>query len=732
MGLIKNKRGIDMWWIFLIVAVFVALMSYSVSKTQEKKQIGNYIGEYQFSMISTINDAEKAEFYIHQSAKYSLQQSIYDLAQGNVEDDVELIDTSDSVKEETGCGTFNNVDVWYILKKDGSKYELTKCTDEESFKTKLEYIFNKNLNKYLENYPANLILNNYDYEIRSGIEIVGKAKSQLSFDILKATTAQKKDNKKLGTYYIMPSFITKIDYDLIAEYEKNNNELNQIIEECKASNNIEGCIKSKTLKWNCESDSEEQNILQDFAGKLNECISLNENNAVCRFSLDGKNYVNTQKSIRNFQVVLTKTKVELKEDNKVLARQNINLDNLFYTDFDTKDISKNSADSIVINVKYTNEKPSIEKVAAIKGSSEIELVNKLLFYKTNDEIKFVQKAFDSSFNAPQPANTIIDLPRRKGIKFCAKTGKQVYAYDSSDNQVKLRDIVHKFAIIVPRSAPKPLENLKARDALKAENSAVLTWEGTKETGLKSYSIYLSKKDFINTKMDDIKKDAEIKKLSVPTDNPIKIEYINLEDCDINPLYTKCKYKNYNNLLFPNKLYYFVSDDKYIYVVDGLEDDIEYNFAVAAVNNEDAEIDNDRSIENNIYVFTLNRNYAKFASKDDLPPGKVENIAKEITSDNKVKLKWDLPTINLDGSELKDLAGFNIYSQRYPGLVSNPIPPTINSMEKVSINLNEANCISGKCNYAADKLDKDSQYYIYVSALDEKGNEYRDDKLIVVK
>ncbi|MBI4453247.1 hypothetical protein HY636_01245, partial [Candidatus Woesearchaeota archaeon] len=43
------------------------------------KVFNKNIGERQFSLIRTYQEAEKALFYIDQSAKYSLQQAVYEL-----------------------------------------------------------------------------------------------------------------------------------------------------------------------------------------------------------------------------------------------------------------------------------------------------------------------------------------------------------------------------------------------------------------------------------------------------------------------------------------------------------------------------------------------------------------------------------------------------------------------------------------------------------------------------
>lgn len=185
-----------MFFIILIIlttAFFVLYQKYSkFSKNFE-------LGERQFSLISTYQNGEKVLFYIDQSAKYSLQQSVYELAQngGSLEiKDVEEMDTSGKDITELGkipaknqCGKFNGLNVWYEIKREQSGgYTQTSCFDEKSLTNNLEYIFNENLNEYLLNHPYNILLDNYNYEIKGSLEIIGKAIAPIKFDILRDET----------------------------------------------------------------------------------------------------------------------------------------------------------------------------------------------------------------------------------------------------------------------------------------------------------------------------------------------------------------------------------------------------------------------------------------------------------------------------------------------------------------------------------------------------------------
>src|SRR3989338_9416151 len=93
----------------------------------------------------------------------------------------------------------------------------------------------------------------------------------------------------LGTYSIMPSFRAKIDYDMGNEYKTLKEKLNQITDDCKNSDDIGKCLKNyaDSYKWNCvELRDEAVDILYDFIDKFNECLNLEQDGVVCRFSLD--------------------------------------------------------------------------------------------------------------------------------------------------------------------------------------------------------------------------------------------------------------------------------------------------------------------------------------------------------------------------------------------------------------------------------------------------------------
>ena len=180
----KNKKGIGLEWYLLIVAFILGLAGYYIYLyTSPHKIIDSYIGKYQFNILKTHNIAEDTLLYIDQSSKYSLQQSIYDLAQNG---GIVTIAGDEPSSEETykisdkGCVNYYGYNLWYSENKN--------CFNENEFKNNLKFLFIKKLNQYLTASPYNIQRDNYEYEIKDDLEIVGKAFFPIEFDILKDET----------------------------------------------------------------------------------------------------------------------------------------------------------------------------------------------------------------------------------------------------------------------------------------------------------------------------------------------------------------------------------------------------------------------------------------------------------------------------------------------------------------------------------------------------------------
>ncbi|MBI2656399.1 hypothetical protein HYX03_01515 [Candidatus Woesearchaeota archaeon] len=515
-----------------------------------------------------------------------------------------------------------------------------------------------------------------------------------------AATSKQEESNIIGAYSIMPSFKAKINYNVEDEYQEISKQLNEIIDKCKNSIDIEKCLKDNSKEWGClELKDEVIAILYDFIDKFNECSNLKEEGIVCSFLLDEREIINTP--FKSFEIRLTnenqRTRVELlggsAEGPKVLRTEYINLENIVYTVYDYKDTLNEKINPVRILIKFEGKKPIIEDVFAYDDNlNRIPLSKTFLLYKKDNKIKFVE-APGSSFEAPVPANRIIDIPQAKGIKFCAKSKYKFYTYDESDKTTKLRDVVYKFAVTFPIPIPKSIENLEVLDNPKAENSVILVWDKNKESNIKYYSVYYSKNNFVDVKLDDVKKDKAISKKTV-LNEPIDVNDIDLNNCIINPAGTPCKSSIYNNHLEKDKLYYWTSKNKLIYLLSdsaNLKDGIEYNFAVTAVNEVNKELDNDKSIIGNTYVLTTNKNYKISMPIDDLAPSS-ENLVilriQQIYDSDSKKVTFNfaqLPKVNADGSTLKDFKNYLVYYIKYSLLTQQQKAEVINSIMNSELN-----------------------------------------------
>ncbi len=188
----KTKKAALVYsWTLTFMVIFV--LTWTLIQFNSKYNKYEPVGKKQLILFKIYQKAESALFYIDQSGKYALQQAVYDLAQNGAsvsEFDINEIDAS-QIFVKNDCGKFKDAYIWYELKKDESgNYVKNPCLEEDSLATNLAYYFNKNLNDYITSSPYNIPINNYDYEIKASLELIGKAKLQLKFDILKDETKQ--------------------------------------------------------------------------------------------------------------------------------------------------------------------------------------------------------------------------------------------------------------------------------------------------------------------------------------------------------------------------------------------------------------------------------------------------------------------------------------------------------------------------------------------------------------
>ena len=168
----KTKKGVVLEGVLFIVILVVLVTAFTtLYKKHNQFPAGYRIGDRQFSLMDSIQEAEAGLFYVDQAAQHSADESIDELA-----------DKGGISAEEQKCGRFNGANVWYELRRADAGYEVTDCLDETKIEKNFETIFDKNLNDNLIDNPYNIPLNNYEYQF-DDTHITGLAKAPLKIEI---------------------------------------------------------------------------------------------------------------------------------------------------------------------------------------------------------------------------------------------------------------------------------------------------------------------------------------------------------------------------------------------------------------------------------------------------------------------------------------------------------------------------------------------------------------------
>ena len=182
---------------FIIVLAFYFIWS-NAYKPEERT---DFIGEAQTSIIETAQDAEKALFYVDESAKYAQYLAL------------EILWSKGGFKDVASCGEYNNFVIW----KDHTKEE--ECFPDGLSTSFIEF-FKQELDGFLVKYTETAIpLNNYDVYLEEN-KIIGIAKERLELDIKPRLKLGTEQPKSIGSYIITPNFKTEISYDLDKRYEE--------------------------------------------------------------------------------------------------------------------------------------------------------------------------------------------------------------------------------------------------------------------------------------------------------------------------------------------------------------------------------------------------------------------------------------------------------------------------------------------------------------------------------
>jgi len=209
-----------------ITFVFIILTSLFVRTEYKKASFPKTLGETQINTLETYQEAEKALFFIDQSAKLSAEQAIYDLGQ------------SGGFKEISSCGEYYNYALW---NNEGN----IECYPET--KSALSHFTDTYLNNYLTKYSAQIIpQNNYDYLIKESNDITtiyGFATRNLELELAGG----------IGKHATKPSFKIDINYNVLDDYAYLEEKAAILLGECPYEADITGCANSKISTFNNEN-----------------------------------------------------------------------------------------------------------------------------------------------------------------------------------------------------------------------------------------------------------------------------------------------------------------------------------------------------------------------------------------------------------------------------------------------------------------------------------------------
>lgn len=187
----KNKKAaLAIHWYVLIFFFFIGLGTFFYYwATTSVRTPTEFIGEFQFKLIKTFQEAEKSLFYIDQSAKYSAYQAVYELGQRGGYGD-------------TNCGDYLGYSLW--INFDDEK-NLKGCYPEkENIKENFRLHFIDELDGYLYDYPLVYVTaDNYDFVLEQNekLTVKGIAKGAIKYEIGKEEIKAEKIETKP---YIVP------------------------------------------------------------------------------------------------------------------------------------------------------------------------------------------------------------------------------------------------------------------------------------------------------------------------------------------------------------------------------------------------------------------------------------------------------------------------------------------------------------------------------------------------
>lgn len=403
-----------------------------------------------------------------------------------------------------------------------------------------------------------------------------------------------------GTYTVKPNFKAEIDYDL-NEYTLIRDKIDEFIGTC--GDDIE-CVIDEAKKDNTFTWVVKYNNKVSDKEKWKSCEDEAEqviNDFVgfyqnCEGSFDDNCYC-------EFNLDYDEDyEVEIKKPFKYEFRINKPEDKNYILTFSPK-----LNPWIPSQYQIKDSKFRLTFYDQLSGKTYVlSYTNKLYIYK-NDRLRFGKKWDEDTLifangDKKEISNLKQCMPNRD-LVFCAIQKKKGYfVNDEINDKIALKNIAYRLAYTIPDNIPPAkTQGIEIENIPKSEDKVKINWDLNKEKDVKQYNIYYSKDPFSI---------IDKEKLFNPINLSSKTTEIILQ-----------KLGGYDENEHMNKYYFTV-------------------IAVDFYGNFEKDV---KGIE--------------FDVEDSLAPKKVDFNA---FKDNGILVSWDSVKENEDGSELKDLVGYNIY------------------------------------------------------------------------
>ena len=647
------KKAMILYYPIIMGFVIGLAFFYVNSLMSESQGQTNYVGEIALNYLKTEKSIKPILSYIEDSAEQASYQSFYDLA------------LNGGFYTESECGSYQQTNLWISETKD--------CYPEVN-KTITSFL-NEHLNNYLAiNEDTSQFINNYDFLLKqeeNKLRIMGIATLPIIIPItIKEEINKKSVEKQIGNYSIKPSFEHIVDYNL-NDYNTIKETIMEIASTCEKEADINKCVEQKIvainalheakpqeypLKWNIGNSNAVEKLFYGFVEKYESCLNSKDTNCRCDFKLDYDNTDLKGEYVITISHDQGNTNFELTKPSEYDLAYTIKnhlpaaLDrNIFAFIQQFKSFEYSVSYSSSSNYQST-------KLIYQDKINEFDLTTGTMLYKKNKE-KVVFIGRDSTEYQALEECSIPNIFRFSVIN----ENNKFFVYDKITNKAEFKSLETKFGIYVKDLPPPPIEGLEATSEQKAEGSVLLSWKESNAFDVAGYNIYFSQNNFLRQ---EIKENSKIENPITHTDIEYKQTSSRLMEENIyekihpTVLYDYSK-KIWGHNVFkdgpkieklkPQQLYYATETKEYFYILDGLEDNKKYYFAVTAIDKAGNEINNKDSEQR----LELDKNYVSATPEDNLAPNKITNLVKQDFSRYYYRFTFNLPETNEDGTSLKE-------------------------------------------------------------------------------